>query len=188
MRYDLRMADKMNFDGLVSLIREERCLGEADVPGFDTKNGNENAKYLFLMEAPGPKAKTSGKISFENEDDTARNLKEQLEEAGIDRGDIALWNVVPWFIGKKDEKSIRAATGEDVKSGWKYLEQLVCAMPKLKCIFLVGGAARRAHLDLSGITTARIVCCHHPSGRVMNLNPAAKEENVRIFQFVKKTT
>jgi len=38
------------------------------------------------------------------------------------------------------------------------------------------------------MTTARIVCCHHPSGRVMNLNPAAKEENVKIFQFVKKTT
>ena len=178
----------MNFDGLVSLIRAKPGLGKAKVPSFDPKNGNEVAKYLFLMEAPGPKAKTSGIISFENDDPTANNLKKQLNEAGIDRRDIALWNVVPWFIGKKDGKSIRAATGRDVKFGCKYLEPLVGAMPKLKCIVLVGGAARRAHLDLSGMTTARIVCCHHPSGRVMNLNKAAKKENVKIFQFVKKTT
>ena len=140
------------------------------------------------MEAPGPKAKTSGIISIENDDPTANNLKKQLEAAGIEPQDIALWNVVPWFIGKKNSTSIRAATGQDVKDGSKYLELLVHAMPNLKCIFLVGGAARRAHLDLSGMTTARIVCCHHPSGRVMNLNRAAKEENIKIFQFVKKTT
>jgi uracil-DNA glycosylase len=182
------MASKMNFDGLVSLIRAEQDLGEAEVPSFDPKNGNEDAKYLFLMEAPGPMAKTSRIISFENDDQTAKNLKKLLEAAGIERRDIALWNVVPWFIGKKDGKSIRAATGRDVELGSKYLAPLVEAMPKLKCIFLVGGAARRAHLALSSMTTARIVCCHHPSGRVMNLNPAAKEENVKIFQFVKKTT
>jgi uracil-DNA glycosylase len=181
------MADKMNFDGLVSHIRKKQRLTEAEVPGFDPKNGNENAKYLFLLEAPGPMAVQSGKISFENDDPTAKNMKKQLNEAGIDRRDIALWNVVPWFIGNKDG-TIRAPNGQDVKSACKYLELLVGAMPKLKCIFLVGGAARRAHLDLSGMTTARIVCCHHPSGRVMNLNPAAKEENVKIFQFVKKTT
>ena len=176
----------MTFDDLVSLIREKH--GEAEVPSFDKNNGNENAKYLFLLEAPGPMAVQSRKISFENDDPTANNLKKQLKAAGIERRDIALWNVVPWFIGNEDGTSIRPATGQDVKSGCKYLELLVSAMPKLKCIFLVGGAARRAHLDLSGMTTARIVCCHHPSGRAMNLNRAAKEENVNIFRFVKETT
>ncbi len=178
----------MNFDGLVSLIRAKKGLGEAEVPGFDLENGNEHAKYLFLLEAPGPMAKHSGRISFENDDPTANNLKKQLKAAGIDRRDIALWNVVPWFIGKKDGESIRPATGQDVKDGCKYLKPLVDAMPNLKCIFLVGGAARRAHLALSSMTTARIVCCHHTSGRAMNLNRAAREENVKIFQFVKKTT
>jgi uracil-DNA glycosylase len=176
----------MTFDDLVSLIREKH--GEAEVPSFDKNNGNENAKYLFLLEAPGPMAVQSGKISFENDDPTAKNMKKQLNEAGIECGDIALWNIVPWFIGKKDGKSIRAATGQDVKDGREYLKLLVDAMPKLKCIFLVGRAARRAHLDLSSMTTARIVSCHHTSARVMNLNRAAKEENVKIFQFVKKTT
>jgi len=178
----------MNFNDLVSRIRVEQRLSEAEVPSFDPDNGNEDAKYLFLLEAPGRMAKQSGIISFENDDPTARNFKKQLVTAGIERRDIAIWNVVPWFISKNNGTSIRAASGRDVNLGLKYLTPLVVSMPKLKCVFLVGGAARRAHIALSSITSARIVSCHHPSAKVMNTNPAAEKENVRVFQFVKQTT
>ncbi|MSQ51674.1 MAG: hypothetical protein EXR28_07280 [Betaproteobacteria bacterium] len=93
----------MNFTKLVNRIRKEMNL-DNKVPGFDPKNGNERAKYLFLLEAPGPRAVETGQISFDNPDPTARNLRCQLKAAGIAREEIALWNTVPWFIGKVKNK------------------------------------------------------------------------------------
>lgn len=177
----------MNFTDLVNRIRVEHNL-TSEVPDFDPKNGNERAKYLFLLEAPGPKAVKSGQISFDNPDPSARNFREQLTAAGITRDEIAVWNVVPWYISNKSGTSIRAAKGADVQAGIEYLAPLVSAMPNLRCIFLVGGAARRAHIFLSRITTARIVSCNHPSARVLNTNPEAAKENIEIFRFVKATT
>lgn len=177
----------MSFEAIVNLIRTEKGFRD-EVPAFDKRNGNEQAKFLFLLEAPGPKAIVSGEISFENNDPTARNLKRQLEEAGIGREDIAIWNIVPWYIGNKDKTAIRSANSADVQEGIKYLEPLLKAMPNLRCIILVGGAAKQAHLYLSAVTTARIVCCHHPSARTMNSRPAANEENIKIFRHVRLTS
>lgn len=64
----------MSFADLVNRVRIENNLTR-EVPGFDPKNGNEQAKYLFLLEAPGPKAIQSGLISFDNEDPSARNFR-----------------------------------------------------------------------------------------------------------------
>lgn len=156
----------MSFADLVNRVRIENNLTR-EVPGFDPKNGNEQAKYLFLLEAPGPKAIQSGLISFDNEDPSARNFRNQLAEAGITREDIAIWNVVPWYIGNEANTSIRGANNNDVRAGIEYLPPIISAMPNLRCIVLVGGAARRAHIFLSRLTVARIVSCHHPSAKVM---------------------
>lgn len=177
----------MNFNDLVKRIRTERAL-TAEVPDFDPKNGNEVAKYLFLLEAPGPKAVQTGHISFDNPDPSAKNFREQLAVAGIAREEIALWNVVPWYIGNAAGTSIRAANGSDVRAGLEYLAPLVLAMPNLRCIVLVGSAAREAHMFLSRVSTARIVTCHHPSARVINANPKSASENIEVFRFVKATT
>lgn len=177
----------MSFDSLVMEIRTALKL-TSEVPGFDPKNGNERAKYLFLLEAPGPKAVESGLISFDNLDPTARNFREQLAAAGISREEIAVWNIVPWYIGNEGGTAIRPATGQDVRAGIEFLAPLISAMPHLRCIILVGGTARQAHLFLSRTTNVRIVCCHHPSARVVNINPAAANENIEIFRFVKATT
>lgn len=177
----------MNFADLVNRIRAEQNL-TAEVPGFDPKNGNERAKYLFLLEAPGQKAVQTGQISFDNPDPTARNFRAQLAEAGIAREEIAVWNVVPWYIGNEAGTSIRAANGSDLRAGIAYLSPLVSAMLDLRCILLVGGAARQAHMFLSRVVTARIVSCHRPSARVLNVNPEAAKENIELFRFVKATT
>lgn len=50
--------------------REVRC--------FDPANGNINAKVLLVLGAPDPRAVTSKRVSIENEDPTARNLKRLL--------------------------------------------------------------------------------------------------------------
>lgn len=176
----------MNFDLVVEKIRKDRGLSE-EVPGFDPDNGNEEATYLFLLEAPGPKAVASGMISFENPDPSARNLKAQLEAAGIPREDIALWNVVPWYLGKESQDQIRPARNSDVRSGIEYLLPILESMRNLRCIVLVGSVARSAHILLSRATTARILSCHHPSARAMNANPGRNEEKIEIFRFMKAT-
>jgi uracil-DNA glycosylase len=166
---------------LVEQIRAEQKLGD-EVPGFDPLNGNENARFLFVLEAPGPKSVASKIISFDNPDPTASNLRSQLSTAGIDRKDVALWNVVPWYIGNKKKTKIRAAVNLDIKEGQKYLIQVIALMPELKCIVLVGGAARRAHVFLSARTQAHILSCHHTSKTVQITMPKARDENIAVFK------
>lgn len=177
----------MAFSELIEQIKKEQGL-DHEIPGFDPKNGNEAASYLFLLEAPGPKAVQTGYVSLDNPDPTARNFQNHLRQAEIKAEDITVWNVVPWYLGDEERKKIRGATALDVQSGLKYLEALVTSMPRLECIVLVGGIARRAHVFLSHATTARILSCHHPSAQALNANPFAAEENVAVLRFMKRTT
>jgi len=168
---------------IVERIRSEKQLSR-EVPGFDPNNGNEKARFLFVLEAPGPKAVESGIISLGNKDQTAKNFRTQLVDAGVKPSDIALWNVVPWYLGKEDISKIRGAKSTDVKQGLEYLTAVVAAIENLQCIVLVGGAARQAHIHLSHNTTARILSCHHPSPKVQNTVEGATKENVDVFRFM----
>ena len=176
-----------DFAAIVEQIRSEKHL-QREVPGFDPQNGNERARFLFLLEAPGPKAVKTGRVSLDNPDQTAKNFRLQLERAGIERKDIAIWNVVPWYLGNSNRTRIRGAMSADVRDGLSYLKSVVDCMLDLECIVLVGGAARQAHIFLSQHTTARILSCHHPSPKVMNAMPAAAEENILIFRFMLETS
>lgn len=168
---------------LVERIRSEQGLGR-EVPTFDPPNGNENARFLFILEAPGPKAVASGFVSLDNDDLTAKNLRAQLERAGIQRADLALWNVVPWYLGNAEKTKIRGAKSSDVRRGLEYLTDVVVAIKHLECIVLVGGAARQAHIHLSHHTRAHILSCHHPSPKVQNTVIGAAEENVSVFRYM----
>ena len=178
---------KSPLPSFVDRIRSENQLGR-EIPDFDPGNGNEIAKYLFVLEAPGPKAVETGYISFENPDQTARNFREQLEVAQISRDEIVIWNIVPWYVGNEARTQIRRVQRDETALGTQYLLQLVKLLPNLRCIVLVGGAARRAHVPLSAATTARILSCHHPSPRAMNLQPSARAENVEVFRFMRIST
>lgn len=170
----------------VNKIRKEQRLS-SEVPEFDPKNGNENARFLFVLEAPGAKAiKKTGFVSFDNPDQTAKNFKNQLRKARIDRTEIAIWNIVPWYLGNTDKSKIRPAKAQDIEKCLGYLDILVAQLKKLECIMLVGGAARQAHVHLSHKTNARILSCHHPSPRVMNNSPAKAKENVAVFKAMKR--
>ena len=178
----------MNFESAVDRIRKGMSLSK-EIPSFDAVNGNENAKFLFLLEAPGPSAIASGHISFDNPDPTARNFKNQLASAEISRDEIAVWNVVPWYIGDSDKyQKIRASNKQDIDEGVEYLPEILDAMVSLQCIVLAGAAARRAHVAISKMTTARILSCHHTSAQSMNANPLAAGENIEIFKYMKKTS
>ena len=176
----------MRTSPLTSLVERIRCEQHLsrEVPGFDPANGNESARFLFVLEAPGPKAVARGFISLSNNDQTAKNFRTQLAKAGISPPDIALWNVVPWYLGNTEKTKIRGALASDVKQGLAYLSEVVSAIEALKCIVLVGGAAMQAHVHLSHTTSARILSCHHPSPKVQNTVVGASEENVAVFHYM----
>lgn len=174
-----------NLNQFVEKIRKEIGLSD-EVPGFDPQNGNEDARILFVLEAPGAKAVKTGFVSFDNPDQTARNFREQLNRAGIDRSEIVVWNIVPWYLG--DNKKIKPAGVKDVKVGLKYLGDLVEMLKRLEFIVLVGGAARRAHIYLSHKVNIRILGCHHPSPKVVNNHPEMVEENILVFRTMKSTS
>ena len=115
---------------IVERIRSERQFSR-EVPGFDPQNGNETARFLFVLEAPGPKAVASGYISLDNADQTAKNFRTQFADAGVRPADIALWNVVPWYLGNAEFPKIRGAKSADVKQGLQYLTAVVAAIENL---------------------------------------------------------
>ena len=171
----------------VDRVRSERQLGR-EVPDFDPSNGNEAAQYMFVLEAPGPKAVETGFVSFDNPDQTAKNFRDQLEKAQINRSEIVVWNIVPWYVGNEEKTKIRGVHSNEISVGTEYLRQLLKLLPNLRCIVLVGGAARRAHVPLSSATAVRIISCHHPSPRAMNLQPSAQAENIEVFKFMRVST
>jgi uracil-DNA glycosylase len=120
---------------------------DRQVPGFDSVNGNENASILFVLEAPGRKAVESGVISTGNNDQTARYFRDQLAAAGITPNQIAIWNVVPWYIG--DGAKIRSANKPDIDEGVVWLQKIIAAMPQFRMAVLVGERALKAAPALS---------------------------------------
>lgn len=174
----------MMFTEVVEKIRSIK--GIKNVPGFDPNNGNEKAKYLFLLEAPGPGSVKSGYISFDNNDATARNLSAQLAAAGIDRSDIAIWNTVPWYLGNENFSKIRSPRSKEIIEARGYLIDVIDTMSALKCIVLVGSKARQLHLFLSTTVSIRIVTCHHTSGLVVNRHSIATAENIAVFRRIKE--
>ncbi len=170
-------------DKLVSRIRKVEGLSKKQVPDFCQTYRSERARFLLLLEAPGPKACAGNcVVSLLNEDGTARNLHDQLKQAKVPLGEIIIWNVVPWYLGKDDQTKTRAAKSSDIEPNLKYLGELLGILGDLEFIVLVGGAARKAHIFLSQTTDVRILSCYHTSNRVMNANRQAFKDNVVIFK------
>jgi uracil-DNA glycosylase len=139
----------------------------ASIPFFDPWDGGTNAEVLFLLEAPGSKARNSGFVSRNNPDETAKNFFELLIEVGIPRKSSILWNVVPWYIGTGTK--IRPANTSDISSGVKSLEKLLNLLPRLRGIVLVGRKAQKAENFVKKIHPSLFIeTCPHPSPMFIN--------------------
>ena len=155
--------------------------GQFAVPDFDPWDGGINAELLFLLEAPGPKARESGFVSRNNPDETAKNFFELNCEAGIPRRSTLMWNVVPWYIGTGHR--IRAATGTDLEAGLRPLPRLLGLLPHLRVIVLVGRKAERARaLASSSHPNASLLVCPHPSPMFVNRAPANREKILAVLR------
>jgi hypothetical protein len=147
---------------------------EAIVPWFDPADGGIEARLLWLLEAPGPKATTerggSGIISCNNHDGAAENTWRTRAEAGVDRHLVVHWNVIPYYLGT--DTKIRAWKPGDVANAGPMLAELVALLPELRSVVLGGEAAQICWRDHKPRTAqVREFPCPHPSVTNVNTRP-----------------
>jgi uracil-DNA glycosylase len=151
-----------------------------EIPYFDPLDGGINAKVLFVLEAPGAKAVASGLVSRNNPDESARNMFLLLQEAGFNRSETALWNIVPWYIGTG--KKIRPAKFEDIQAGFPYLLQVVERMSDLKGLVLVGKKAGKVKPHLTKLLEIPVWETYHPSPLFVNNRPENRNRILAHFR------
>ena len=169
---------------LNALVREMRKMKGTNysIPYFDPHDGGIEGEVLFLLEAPGPRAKCTNVVSRDNPDETAKNILEINHLAGLERRRTVQWNIVPWFIGNSDGKKerIRAARAQDIKDGLEQLGSVLALLPKLKIAVLVGNkAAEAAEFIVATKPTVSIRKMPHPSPVFVNRSP--KGNKMRIL-------
>lgn len=152
------------------------------IPHFDSCDGGVMARVLFLLEAPGPQTMKSGFVSCNNPDQTARNMNALITNAGIQRHDILLWNIVPWYVG--DGKRIRPVNNDDLRESLPYTKQLLASLFHLQLIVLVGKKAQAATSVLRQVTSLPFVATYHPSPQVFNISPDKKQQTQEAFSSI----
>lgn len=180
------MLAEPHVEPLATYRREVQNLvgSERSLPDFDPCDGGVNARLLFLLEAPGRRAVSSSFVSRNNPDQTAKNLLQLLQEAGLPRSETVLWNIVPWYVG--DGQRIRAVEGADLDEALPHLETLIDLLPNLEAVVLVGKKAAMARAAIARVTSAAIYVCAHPSPKVFNIFPHKRAETLAVLSGLKQ--
>lgn len=92
----------MDLDNFFEKYREQCLTANGGrpvvIPRPDNQNGSEGAKVLFVNERPGRIGPgKSGRISFDNEDPTARWFRELCSITGLDRKEIFITNACLYY-------------------------------------------------------------------------------------------
>ncbi len=174
-----------SLNAFVRQLRHETGFG-GQIPFFDPLDGGTAAEILYLLEAPGAQAVSSGFISRNNADESAKNFFELNDAAQIPRKATIIWNIVPWYIGS--EKKIRAAQTADLAAGILHLQKLLQLLPALRAVVIMG--QKPAFAD-KYIGTARpevaIIRSPHPSPLYVNHRPGNRENILAVFRTVAAT-
>lgn len=140
------------------------------VPHFDENDGGVDAEILFLFEKPGPMTDParggSGFISQDNNDPTARAIKGFLQDAGIDRKKIAIWNTISAWNGTVK------FTSEERRYALEEFAELLSIMKKVRCLVLVGREAQKIETKIN-LNKYQILRSYHPSPKVKSSMPDA---------------
>lgn len=163
----------------------KRLGPQSIVPWFDPGDGGVNARILWLLEAPGPRATQerggSGIVSCNNHDGTAENTWRTRSDAGVDRVEVVHWNVIPYYLGS--DTKIRAWDRNDVAAAGPLLAELLALLPELRVVVLGGGAAQAAWSDHAPPGSDLVVIpCPHPSPTNVNTRPGSRAAIVAAWR------
>ncbi len=167
------LLDQPHMRPLVRYVAKLRQRDNVEVPDFDPCDGGVNAQVLFLFEKPGPMTAQdgsgnrvgSGFISRNNDDPTAENTFNFMQEAGIPRELTVTWNVIPWWNDTTKYDRV------ELEEGLNCLKELINdQIRKLQAAVLVGNSAKKARpmLEERGL---KIFESAHPSPQVRYPNP-----------------
>lgn len=183
-------------NALAHEIREETG---GEVPLFDPAGGGIHSTALFLLEAPGARAtgaagpraalKGSGIISPDNNDQTAENSWHLYREASLDTSAVAIWNIVPWYVGSTTK--IRAARRDDIAAAQPYLHRLMRLLPEVRVVLTIGDKARDGwlrYLLRQDSVLLPTLACPHPSPQVLNVHPDYRDLILSALRRVKAVT
>ncbi|WP_207974536.1 uracil-DNA glycosylase [Parafrankia sp. BMG5.11] len=118
----------------------------------------------------------SGFISRDNDDPTAEASFRFYREAGVERGQPVVWNVIPGWNG-----TIKVTSAE-LRTGVEDLAELLAVLPRLQTIVLVGRRAARAEPLIRRLGDHAVFHSAHPSGQVRAGNPHVRADIPMIWK------
>ena len=150
------------------------------MPLLDPDDGGAEARIMFLMESPGPKADATwgtGLLSDDNDSPTASNMWQFRKSTGLADHIALRWNAVPWFLGTA-ERRVVAPKSSEIVTALPILHELMSRLPNLEVVMPLGGKAQKSWSryvsaypnDLTVIPT------WHPSP--MSMNQAGKRDEL----------
>ncbi len=137
-------------------------------PDVDPTDGGVRARGLILLESPGRKAVKSGFVSFDNPDESARNLTKLLGFSGIDRRDVVLWNACPYCVCTEEEN--RNATKRQILGALPETKAFIQKLQNLRVVVLCGRRAQWASESLRTFlpTNVELKETFHPGAKAYN--------------------
>lgn len=160
------MAD--DFKPLNDLVdRMRKKTGYDKIPRFSTEDGGTDARCLFLFQTPNAIA-GSGQADMNNPDPSARNVKNAIKDAELDRTLTISWNIVPW-----EHPNPPAAT---VWEALPWLGDLLELLPNLRVVVLCGGTAQMATRYLY-INYSELCIIHAPHPSLRSLGNQERREH-----------
>jgi hypothetical protein len=169
---------------LTEFVHALRARDGNEYPYFDPVDGGVEAYVLFLLEKPGPMTvpkgrglrEGSGFISRDNDDPTAEASFRFYREAGVDRSQSIVWNVIPGWNG-----TIKV-TGAELRAGVEDLRTVLKQLPQLQTIVLVGRRAARAEPLIRELGNYALFQSAHPSAQVRAFRPGVWAEIPAVWK------
>ncbi len=150
---------------LADQIAVDSGLDPGMVPYPDPDGAGIEARVLFLLDNPGPRARAgsgSGLISMDNDDPTAERVWRANQRFGIDRARVLYWNIVPF-----PTEGMNSTTSE-MRRAAPYTKQLLGMLPKVERVVLLGRKAEQGWRIAGLSTPLPPLVGPHPSNRGIN--------------------
>ena len=163
---------------LMELVYALRDRG-FNTPNVDPNDGGVAARALFLLETPGPRAVGTGYVSQDNPDPSAMNMRRALQQAGFDRSDVVIWNVVPYCLSSATRNC--NATPTQIIAAVPETQAFLDRLTRLRAVIFCGQKARFAEPRLRLPEGAVAFRTAHTGAQAYNL-PRHREDINRTFK------